>query len=65
MKVVFIVVVIVMTIRAYYLLADPEDYDDNDNLSEMALDLELSNHMDVVDYMLVDDEIFNSPYIAY
>ena len=65
MKVVFIAVVIVMTIRAYYLLADPEDYDDNDNLSEMALDLELSNHMDVVDYMLVDDEIFNSPYIAY
>ena len=65
MKVVFIVVVIVMTIRAYYLLADPEDYDDNDNLNEMALDLELSNHMDVVDYMLVDDEIFNSPYIAY
>ncbi len=65
MKVVFIVVVIVMTIRAYYLLADPEDYDDSDNLSEMALDLELSNHMDVVDYMLVDDEIFNSPYIAY
>ena len=65
MKVAFIVVVIVMTIRAYYLLADPEDYDDNDNLSEMALDLELSNHMDVVDYMLVDDEIFNSPYIAY
>tara|TARA_R100000781_G_scaffold66512_2_gene42023 strand:- start:27 stop:191 length:165 start_codon:yes stop_codon:yes gene_type:complete len=54
-----------MTIRAYYLLADPEDYDDSDNLSEMALDLELSNHMDVVDYMLVDDEIFNSPYIAY
>ena len=65
MKVVFIVVVIVMTIRAYYLLADPEGYDDNDNISEMALDLELSNHMDVVDYMLVDDEIFNSPYIAY
>ena len=65
MKVVFIVVVIVMTIRAYYLLADPEDYDDSDNLSEMALDLELSNHMDVVDYMLVDDEIFNPPYIAY
>jgi len=65
MKVVFIAVVIVMTIRAYYLLADPEDYDDSDNLSEMALDLELSNHMDVVDYMLVDDEIFNSPYIAY
>lgn len=65
MKVVFIVVVIVMTIRAYYLLADPEDYDDSDNLSELALDLELSNHMDVVDYMLVDDEIFNSPYIAY
>ena len=65
MKVVFIVVVIVMTIRAYYLLADPEDYDDSDNLSEMALDLELSNLMDVVDYMLVDDEIFNSPYIAY
>ena len=65
MKVVFIVVVIVMTIRAYYLLADPEDYDYNDNLSEMALDLELSNHMDVVDYMLVDDEIFGKPYIAY
>lgn len=65
MKVVFIVVVIVMTIRAYYLLADPEDYDDSDNLSELALDLELSNHMDVVDYMLVDDEIFNAPYIAY
>ena len=65
MKVVFIVVVIVMTIRAYYLLADPEDYDDSDNLSEMALDLELSNHMDVVDYMLVDDEIFGKPYIAY
>ena len=64
MKVVFIVVVIVM-IRAYYLLADPEGYDDNDNISEMALDLELSNHMDVVDYMLVDDEIFNAPYIAY
>ena len=65
MKVVFIAVVIVMTIRAYYLLADPEDYDDSDNLSEIALDLELSNHMDVVDYMLVDDEIFNPPYIAY
>ena len=65
MKVVFIAVVIVMTIRAYYLLADPEDYDDSDNLSEMALDLELSNHMDVVDYMLVDDEIFGKPYIAY
>ena len=65
MKVVFIVVVIVMTIRAYYLLADPEDYDDSDNLNEMALDLELSNHMDVVDYMLVDDEIFGKPYIAY
>ncbi len=54
-----------MTIRAYYLLADPEDYDDSEDLNEMALDLELSNHMDVVDYMLVDDEIFNSPYISY
>ncbi len=54
-----------MTIRAYYLLADPEDYDDSDNLGEMALDLELSAHMDCVDYMLVDDEIFGKPYIAY
>jgi len=54
-----------MTVRAYYLLADPEDYDDSDNIGEMALDLELSNHMDVVDYMLVDDEIFQAPYIAY
>ncbi len=54
-----------MTIRSYYLLADPEDYDDNDNLGKMAKDLELSTHMNCLDYMLVDDEIFGKPYIAY
>ena len=54
-----------MTIRAYYLLADPEDYDDNDDIVKMAKDLELSTHLDCVDFMLVDDEFLGKPYIAY
>ena len=57
-----------MTVHAYYLLADPEQWDDSEDgydQAETSLDLELSNKMDVIDYMLIDDEYENPPYIAY
>ena len=57
-----------MTVHAYYLLADPEQWDDSEDgydLAETSLALELSNKMDVIDYMLIDDEYENPPYIAY
>ena len=57
-----------MTVHAYYLLADPEQWDDSEDgydLAETSLDLELSNKMDVIDYMLIDDEYENPPYISY
>ena len=54
-----------MAIHAYYLLADPEPWDDNYDLSETAFDLELSNHLDCIDYMFLDDEVDDKPYIAY
>ena len=54
-----------MTVRAYYLLADTEPWDDNYAVGETALDLELSNNLDCIDYMLLDDEIDDKPYIGY
>ena len=49
---------------AYYLLRD-DDHDSRKNIVEMAKDLELSTHLDCVDFMLVDDEFLDPPYIAY
>tara|TARA_R100000008_G_scaffold51157_1_gene30703 strand:- start:350 stop:514 length:165 start_codon:yes stop_codon:yes gene_type:complete len=54
-----------MTIHAYYLLADTEPWDDNYDISETALDLELSNNLDCIDYIFLDDEVDDTPCIAY
>ena len=54
-----------MTVRAFYLLADPEPWDENYDLAETSLDLELETKLDVVDYMFLDNEDQVSPYIAY
>ena len=54
-----------MTYRAYYLMADPEPWDENYDLAETSLDLELETKLDVVDYMFLDDQDQLSPYIAY
>ena len=54
-----------MATHAYYLLADPEPWDENYDLAETSLDLELETKLDVVDYMFLDNEDQVSPYIAY
>ena len=54
-----------MTRFAFYLMADPEPWDDNYDIAETALDLELSNNLDCIDYMFLDDQDYNKPYIAY
>jgi hypothetical protein len=54
-----------MTVHAYYLLADPEPWDENYDLAETSLDLELETKLDVVDYMFLDNEDQLSPYIGY
>ena len=54
-----------MTVRAFYLLADPEPWDDNYDIAETSLDLELETKLDVVDYMFLDNEDQLSPYIGY
>jgi len=58
-----------MTVRAYYLLADPEQWDDSEDgfdLAETSLDLEIETKLDVIDYMLLDEDVVqSSPYIAY
>ncbi len=54
-----------MTVHAFYLLADPEPWDDNYDISETALDLELANHLDCVDHIFLDDEEHDPPYIGY
>ena len=54
-----------MTVHAFYLLADPEPWDENYDLAETSLDLELETKLNVVDYMFLDNEDQVSPYIAY
>ena len=54
-----------MTVRAFYVLADTEPWDENYDIAATSLDLELTNNLDVIDYMFLDDEDQVSPYIAY
>ena len=52
-----------MTIRAYFLLSDPDETDENQDIGEQAYELEQSTGLDIVDYMYLDDDEY--PYIAY
>ena len=57
-----------MTLKAYYLLSDPDEWDTTEegyDLAETSLDLELSNHMDCIVYMILDDKDHDKTYIAY
>ena len=53
-----------MTLRAYYLLADPEATDENQHIAQCALDLEQSTSLECVDYMYIEDEFFDKVHIA-
>ena len=54
-----------MTIRAYFLLSDPDETDENQDIGEQAYELEQSTGLDIVDYMYIDDEVQRKPYIEY
>ena len=54
-----------MTIRAYFLLSDPDETDENQDIGEQAYELEQSTGLDIVDYIYLDDEEHNLPYIEY
>ena len=54
-----------MTIRAYFLLSDTDETDENQDIGEQAYELEQSTGLDLVDYIYLDDEEHNSPYIDY
>ena len=57
-----------MTVRAYYLLSDPDKWDTTEegyDLGETSLDLAISNNMECIDYILLDDDIHDKPYIAH
>jgi len=53
-----------MTIRAYFLLSDPDETDENQDLVADSAALEELTGLEVVDYMYLDDEVHNPPYIA-
>ena len=54
-----------VTIRAYFLLADPDETDENQDIGEQAYELEQSTGLELVDYMYIDDEVQRTPYIEY
>ncbi len=54
-----------MTIRAYFLLSDPDETDENQDLATDADVLEELTGLEVVDYMYIDDEVQRTPYIEY
>ncbi len=60
-----------MTIRAYFLLSDPDETDENQDLAADAAALEELTGLEAIDFIYLDDEIhFDStnnlsPYIAY
>ena len=54
-----------MTIRAYFLLSDPDETDENQDLWSDTEWLEELTGLEVVDYMYIDDEVQRTPYIEY
>ena len=52
-----------MTIRAYFLLSDPDETDENQDIGEQAYELEQSTGLEIVDYMYIDDERCDTPII--
>tara|TARA_R100000781_G_scaffold2436_1_gene3956 strand:- start:298 stop:465 length:168 start_codon:yes stop_codon:yes gene_type:complete len=54
-----------MTIRAYFLLADPDETDENQSLAKQAAAIAEWANLDVIDYMYIDDEVQHAPYIEY
>jgi hypothetical protein len=54
-----------VTIRAYFLLADPDETDENQDIGKQADELYKSTGLDIVDYMYIDDEVQRTPYIEY
>ena len=54
-----------MTIRAYFLLSDTDETDENQDIGEQAYELEQSTGLELVDYMYIDDEVQRTPYIEY
>ena len=55
-----------MTIYAYYLLADTDETDENQDLVAEAKALEELTGLEAIDYMYLDDEMHSlSPYIEY
>ena len=54
-----------MTIRAYFLLSDPDETDENQDIGEQAYALKQLTGLDIVDWMYIDDEVQHTPYIDY
>ena len=55
-----------MTIRAYFLLSDPDETDENQDIVADAKALEQLTGLETIDYMYLDDEMHTlSPYIEY
>ena len=54
-----------MTLRAYFLLSDPDETDENQDIDAQAYALEQSTGLEIVDYIYLDDEEHCTPEIAY